>query len=376
MVSEKVKPSIFNRIVWIFNILAVIGISFSYLASYVSPRIIWWLALFGLAYEIFLAINIIFVVYWALLRSRRFVFSMIFILLGLGRLFSVIQFNSSSKSEKELRSENNIKVMSFNVRLFDLYNWFHNNETRVDIFNFLKDESPDIICFQEFYATDRKRPDFNNADTLHSILNAKYSQVEYSITLRNTDHWGIATFSKYPIVRKQNVHFAAKGGNVFIVSDIKINKDTVRVFNTHLESVHFGWNSYRFIENLNNDDVQQDELAGSLMILRQLKHAFVKRAVQVEILRDSILASPYPVIICGDFNDTPNSYTYHILSNNLKDTFKESGNGLGKSYVGPFPSFRIDYIFHDERISSTAFKTIHQKLSDHFPISCMIKLKD
>ena len=154
-------------------------------------------------------------------------------------------------------------MISFNVRLFDLYNWFHNNETRSDIFNFLQKESPDIICFQEFYATDRKRPEFNNADTLPSILKAKYSQVEYTINIRKTDHWGIATFSKYPIVRKQSVHFAKKGGNVFIISDIKVGNDTLRVFNVHLESVHFGWNSYKFIENLNNDDIQQDEFKGT-----------------------------------------------------------------------------------------------------------------
>ena len=159
------------------------------------------------------------------------------------------------------------------------------------------------------------------------------------------------------------------------MTDIKIGKDTIRVFNTHLESVHFGWNSYKFIENLNNDDVQQDELAGSLMILRQLKKAFVKRATQVELLHDSIEASPYPVIICGDFNDTPYSYTYSILADDLRDSFRESGRGIGKSYNGPFPSFRIDYIFHDAKIESSAYRTIHEKLSDHYPVSCMFKLK-
>jgi endonuclease/exonuclease/phosphatase family metal-dependent hydrolase len=375
MKDEINKPSIFNRIVWILNICALIGLTFSYLAAFISPRIIWWLALFGLGYEIMLIINIIFVIYWLFQGNRKFLFSLVLIVVGLGKLFGVIQFNGQSKAETELREDGSLKLMTFNVRLFDLYNWFHNNETRADIFNFLKKESPDIICFQEFYATDRKRPEFNNADTLHSILNAKYSQVEYTINLRKTDHWGIATFSKYPIVKKQSVHFAKKAGNIFIMTDIKIGKDTIRVFNTHLESVHFGWNSYKFIENLNNDDVQQDELAGSLMILRQLKKAFVKRATQVELLHDSIEASPYPVIICGDFNDTPYSYTYSILADDLRDSFRESGRGIGKSYNGPFPSFRIDYIFHDAKIESSAYRTIHEKLSDHYPVSCMFKLK-
>lgn len=370
------KSHFFTRIIWVLNLLALLGLAFSYLASYVSPRTIWWLALFGLGYEFMLVINLIFVVYWMIARSRRFWVSLIFILIGIGKVFSIIQFNSQSKDEETLRKDGHLKVMSFNVRLFDLYNWFHNEETRNNIFDFLKKESPDIICFQEFYSTDRKKPEFKNSDTLKYFLNSKYTHIEYTLTLRKTDHWGIATYSKYPIVKKQEVHFAKKGGNVFIMSDIKIGNDTIRVFNTHLESVHFGWNSYKFIENLNNDDVQQDEFSGGLTILRQLKKAFVKRATQVEILHDSIEASPYPVLVCGDFNDTPSSYSYEILSDDLNDAYKISGRGLGKTYTGPFPSFRIDYIFHDDKIRSTGFRTIHENLSDHFPVSCMIKVKD
>ena len=374
MTKEKNNPSIFNRIVWVLNIFALIGITFSYLAAFISPRMIWWLALFGLAYELMLIINLFFVIYWLIQKNKKFLFSFIFILVGIGKIFGVIQFNSPTKNKNIIESGSSLKLISFNVRLFDLYNWFHNNETRSDIFKFLQKESPDIICFQEFYATDRKRPEFNNADTLPSILKAKYSQVEYTINIRKTDHWGIATFSKYPIVRKQSVHFAKKGGNVFIISDIKVGNDTLRVFNVHLESVHFGWNSYKFIENLNNDDIQQDEFEGTLMIVHQLKTAFEKRATQVELLHDSIKASPYPVILCGDFNDTPYSYTYSVLNNDLKDSFRESGRGIGKTYNGPFPSFRIDYIFHDHSITSSSYRTIHEKLSDHYPVSCSVQL--
>lgn len=370
------QKSIFTRILWALNLFALIGLSLSYLASYVSPRTVWWLALFGLGYEIMLLINVAFVIYWLIARKKLYLYSLILVLLGIGKVFNIIQFNSISKDENILRTEGQLKLISFNVRLFDLYNWFHNNETRNNIFTFLKAESPDIICFQEFYNTDRKAPEFKNSDTVKYYLNAKYSHIEYTITLRKTDHWGIATFSKYPIVKKQEVHFAQKGGNIFIISDIKIGEDTIRVFNTHLESVHFGWNSYKFIENLNNDDVQQDELKGGITILRQLKKAFVKRATQVEILHDSIEASPYPVLVCGDFNDTPSSYSYEILADNLKDAYKVSGRGFGKTYTGPFPSFRIDYIFHDDKIETTAFRTIHENLSDHFPISCMMKIKE
>jgi endonuclease/exonuclease/phosphatase family metal-dependent hydrolase len=86
--------------------------------------------------------------------------------------------------------------------------------------------------------------------------------------------------------------------------------------------------------------------------------------------------SPYPVIICGDFNDTPSSYTYHQLSEGLIDAFKESGNGIGHTYGGALPSFRIDYILHDERFKSTRFNTIRSKFSDHYPITTSLKLQE
>lgn len=364
-----------RKIIWVFNILAVIALLLSLSASWISPGSVWWIALFGLGFEILFVINLIFALYWLILRNRKFVLSLSITLLGLSKIFGIVQLNFSSKDEMTLRDEGYFKTMSFNVRLFDLYNWFHNKETRQKIFNFLQKEQPDIACFQEFYSSDKKDLSFRNVDTLVHYLGSKYSHIEYTLTLRKDDHWGIATYSKYPIVRKSARRFSKRGGNIFMMTDIKIGDDTVRVFNTHLESVRFNWSDYQFIENLNNDEVEQDEIKGSINILRHLKSAFVKRAHQVDILHDSIAASPYPIILCGDFNDTPSSYTYAILSDRLQDAFRVSGSGAGKTYAGPFPSFRIDYIFHDPQITSAAYRTIREKLSDHYPISCMMKVE-
>jgi endonuclease/exonuclease/phosphatase family metal-dependent hydrolase len=368
------KSGLLKKIIWILNLLVASATILSFAAAWISPENIWWLALFGLGFEILFAINILFIIYWLITRSRRFILSLAFVMLGLSKIFGIVQINFSHPSESDLQSKGYIKVMTFNVRLFNLYNWFHNTETRKKIFEFLEKESPDIICFQEFYSSDANDMLFKNDDTLRHYLKSPYSQIEYTYSFRKTDHWGIATFSKFPIIRQQATHFAKKGGNIYIESDVVAGNDTVRVFNCHLESVRFEWHDYKFIENLNNDDVDQDELQGSLSILRHLRQGFVRRAKQVNILRDSIDASPYPVILCGDFNDTPSSYTYSVLDDNLKDAFRESGNGAGKTYAGPFPSFRIDYIFHDKKIQSAGYRTIREKLSDHYPVSCMLKL--
>ncbi|HNS11111.1 MAG TPA: endonuclease/exonuclease/phosphatase family protein [Bacteroidia bacterium] len=352
------------------------GLIFSLLAAYISPSTIWWLALFGLAFGPLFLCNIFFFFYWIIMRRKRAFVVLFLIVISFTRIPGMFRLNLGSEIKADsVMAENSFKVMSFNVRLFNLYNWFHNTETKNMIFDFLAKESPDVICFQEFYSSDKKGSDLRNDIKLRELLSA-YSHIEYTLTLRNTDHWGIATYSKFPIIRKRSVHFQEQGGNIFIYTDIVKGNDTIRVFNTHLESVRFKWEDYKFIENLGNDEVQQDELDGGLKILRRLKRAYVKRADQVNVLHDTIQASPYPVLLCGDFNDTPSSFAYSILGKDLKDAFKESGRGFGTTYAGPFPSFRIDYIFHSEKLQTFNYKTHKEDLSDHYAISCMVKLPD
>ena len=365
-----------QKFMWVLNVLAFAGLLFSILAEYISPVHVWWLAIFGLLFSFFFLLNLVFVIYWLIVGKKKYLLSLILVIAGLGKLPGIYQLRPKSSSAKIITTDTSaFKIMSFNVRLFDLYNWFHNTQTRRKIFHFLQEESPDVICFQEFYSSDKKPRNFKNDIALNEVLQAGYRHVEYTVTLHDSDHWGIATYSRFPIINRRAVHFQKHGGNIFIYSDIVFGKDTIRVFNTHLESVRFLREDYKFIQNLGNDDVEQDEMKGSLNIIRRLRRAFIKRAVQVEVLHDTMNASPYPVILCGDFNDTPTSYTYHILHDDLHDAFRESGHGWGKTYRGPFPSFRIDYIFHSSGMYSSNFRTIHEELSEHFPVSCELRLE-
>ena len=120
---------------------------------------------------------------------------------------------------------------------------------------------------------------------------------------------------------------------------------------------------------MQNPTLETEELKKNVLSIgKRLKNSFSKRAVQVEAIKIHINKSPYPVILCGDFNDTPNSYAYHKLSNGLKDAFVEQGVGLGRSYNGNFPSLRIDYILYSPELNIHSFNTKNVKLSDHFPI--------
>jgi len=177
----------------------------------------------------------------------------------------------------------------------------------------------------------------------------------------------MATYSGFPIINKGTVSIKGKRkNNICIYSDIVNEKDTIRLYNIHLASNWFRTSDYSFIQN---PTLETEELKKNVLSIgERLKNSFAKRAEQVEAIKTHINKSPYPVIVCGDFNDTPNSYAYHQLSNGLKDAFVEKGLGLGRSYNGKFPSLRIDYILCSPELNIHSFNTSDVKLSDHYPI--------
>ncbi len=378
-----VKRKLLRRTLLLVNLGFILLLVISYLASFISPLHMWWLEFFTLAYGVLLSINIFFVLLWLLLRKRYFLYSLITIIIGINKMSGIFQFHFSGQtnvSSAHSQEHPQLKVMTYNVHVFDLYNWYHNHEYRSKILTLLGKESPDIACLQEFYSSTRKDYPFENAEALKKILPAPYAHIEYTLTLRGTDHWGIAIYSKYPIINQQAVRFNGSQGNIFIYSDIVTGIDTIRVFNVHLESDRFQPADYLFAKDLDIGKNEDNKVKGYwkriMSIVSRLKESTVKRAMQAPLMADYIAHSPYPVIVCGDFNDTPASYTYHALSANLKDAFRETGSGFGKTYSGAFPSFRIDYILHDKRMESFSYSTGKENYSDHYPVSCIIRRKD
>lgn len=253
--------------------------------------------------------------------------------------------------------------------LFDLYNWNKNQENRSKILVGLADINPDILCIQEFYTSEEK-DDFNNIDTVKQILKTAYYHSEYTTTMRKFDHWGIATFSKYPIINQGKIVFNTTSNNICIYSDIVVNKDTLRVYNVHLQSVSFSRRDNKFLEDVISEKKDAaDEMANSKSILRRLKRAFLKRTKQVEMIVLHMKTCPYKIIMCGDFNETAASYSYQKLSRYLKDAFIEKGLGFGRTYAGKWPKFRIDYILHDQALHCSNYKRSEETYTDHYPIT-------
>ena len=267
-----------------------------------------------------------------------------------------------------------IKVMSFNARIFDLYEYDDKKNHREDEIDFINNEHPNIICIQEFYTSENKiEKPYNTIKRLTEEAGYKYFHFYNSSTLRKNDHWGMAIFSDFEITESTDIDFGLHTENEACYCDVKIHNKKYRIINTHLQSVYFGKKDYQYLDNLKLAD-DEDVNAGK-RILRKLKRGFVRRAEQAERVANIISESPYPVILCGDFNDTPASYAYHTISEKLQDNFLVASKGIGTSYISRFPFLRIDYMMTDKKMEVMKFKTMNEKImSDHYPIMSWIKL--
>ena len=195
-----------NKLFLFFNYIAVTCLLISYLAPYISPDLFWPVAFFGLTYPLLLGVNILFFIFWIVKAKRQFLLSLLVIAIGWTHLSN--SFQISTTNEQDTAGVNTgFKILSYNVRLFDLYNWRNNQNivTRNKIFNFIKEESADVICLQEFFSDDSGN--FTTLDTIIKFQRAKNYHVEYTAFLYGKFHWGIATFSKYPIINKGKVIF-------------------------------------------------------------------------------------------------------------------------------------------------------------------------
>lgn len=355
-----------KRILLLLNYIAVFLLCLGYAAPYVDPSQFWPIAFVGLALPYVILVNVFFVLLWAARGNGKLFISLIVIALGYKSVPNLIQLDFKNEEVPEETHS----IMSFNVRVFDLYLWTKEKTTRNQIFAFLEEEDPDILCLQEFYHAEQQDSNYNfkTLDTLVQFLSAKNYHFHITTTNKEFYHFGLITFSKYPILNKGIVPFEGLSDNASIYTDLKIDDDTVRIYNNHLASIKLDKYDYKAVQKM-RENKYGTNWENTQLLLQKIKGGFELRAGQAEAIRQHIDNSPYPVVVAGDFNDSPTSFAYQKIRGDLKDAFVESGSGIGHTYIGDFPSFRIDYILHDKALSSYNFSTHDVQLSDHHPIS-------
>ena len=380
--KQQIGKKIFKGILLVLNLIAALMLLMAFFAHLIRPSISSWIAFCGLAFPYILIVNGVFCVLWLFISYPYAFISLTIILLNVNNIDKHFQLKDAAVP---LNCSRSVKVLSYNAQLFGVYTYddeAQRNQQKEKIFDFLRAEKPDIACFQEYFWDKSDKLNFVTTDSILSILSLKDDQqhhyLYFPVNLREEYYYGLAIFSRYKIIRAEPIVFPDSSTNSAIFVDIKYKNDTLRIYNLHLASIHMDKVDYSTGKQIFNSQFDDPFLnQKTKKIFKKIKTAFITRQQQSITIHRHIDSCKYPVIICGDFNDSPASYSYYKIGHRFKDTFRESGKGTGYTYNGDaFPKYRIDYILHDKQYNSY-MHTVGRDLdvSDHFPVYCTLSLQ-
>lgn len=332
------NESFFHRLLFIINTLVAFVLLISYVLPWISPKQFPLLAVISLTVPFLILFNVIFALYWLLKLKKKSLLSILVLAIGIPYISSFIKL-----TPKEILRNDAFKVMSFNVRLFNHYDWNPNKQTSENTFAFINKTQPDVIAFQEFY----KHPSLT--------LNYPYQFIK---TKTKNNKFGLAIYSKYPIVNSGSLDFKNSANNI-IFADIVKEKDTIRVYNIHLESLKIS----PYKENFGEENSQK--------LVARMERTFAIQAEQTEQFLVHEAQWKGKKIILGDFNNTAFSWVYKKIATDKKDAFIVAGQGFGKSFNYLLP-LRIDFILTDTSITIDHYKTYYENFSDHYPIEAYL----
>jgi endonuclease/exonuclease/phosphatase family metal-dependent hydrolase len=325
--------------------------------------LIWINGFLGIITPYLLALEILFLIFWLLVKPLLAIPSAISLLIG-WKLIAVLFAWHPGVGFAQKKKENTLRVISWNVRGFNGVHSKSNMKLRTqDIAYSIQKWNPDIICLQEYNTNERPDDIANHAQYFKENYPYSFFSKDYQ-TPESAYYAGCIIYSKYKIIKSERFPFTNQES--LIAATLLKGDDTIRVFTTHLASYRFKQKDFESI-----DDASKSKWG----VLRKMKQAFTERAVQAEIVKAQMNASPYPSVLTGDFNDVPNSYTYQKITNGWQDAFIQKGVGIGATYMGLSPILRIDYILVNSSWQVKAWDQVDENLSDHHMIMADLLLK-
>jgi len=353
----KIFRSIIKHLLLIINILVAIGYLFGVASTFVPPYRMAIFSYFGLIFPIFAAANIIFVIFWAIRKKWFVLISALLLIFTFSHLNNC--FTIPYKYFLKQKTEDKITILSYNISAMRMLRYSQTD----NFFKFIAETDANIVCFQEFgYYTEKERDNF----LMEMNKKYPYSHIWYK-NQSKSQSWGVSTFSKFPIIFKKKINFESKY-NVSIFSDIVVNKDTIRIFNNHLESNKFSMNDIKKYQSAGNNLSGGELKYVSAMLSQKLGDAYKIRAVQARIVASEIKKSPYKNIVCGDFNDVPESYAYHKIKGNLTDLYTSTAWGYRYTFYANGMFVGIDHILIDKSFVPIKLSIPRKKFSDHYPV--------
>ncbi|WP_167336868.1 endonuclease/exonuclease/phosphatase family protein [Apibacter mensalis] len=312
----------------------------TYLNKFIEPKIFPYLGLLALIYPILIAIYLLFTIYWIIKREKVFIPFFIFTFF---LLFPIKKFVHLGEANHEQITNNELKILTYNIR------YANNNKDLQALENYITQKDVDIAFFHEIYTRQWRSKEIFLAERYNAAF----------------DLIGIS--SKYPIINEQKIILPNNGFAGMV--DIQKDQDIIRCFSIYLEPMYLNKNIFKIstIAQLKNN---------LEIITDKLLKGFKKHEVQIDLLTKYIKESPYPVIVCGDFNSVPLSYEYFTLKKDLVDVFEKSGKGLGWTFYDYYYPIRIDYIFvNNDFKSKLCYVDRNVNFSDHYPVLATLELK-
>ena len=358
------------------TIVSALAMLFSFLAKIFPPSFSSTIAYCGLLFPYLLILNFAITIIWLVVDFTWALIPVLVILLNVNNIDKHFQLRGTEKPEV---CANCLKVMSYNAKAFNIYDK-NQKSLNKQVIQFLQNEKPDILCIQEYSYDNTGKSGFNSTEAIINALNVKDNERTHKILLPYKNklgyQFGMAIFSKYRIVGGGFVETSDSSSNKSMYVDIRFNSDTIRIYNIHLASMHLDSTDYETGKAIWAGSYDSSFNNKAQKLSNKISMAYVLRQHQAKTVHAHISECPYPVILCGDFNDSPASFSYNKIMHGLKDAYRCSGEGTGTTYIGKdFPSYRIDYIAHDKQFNDFQYTVCRDlDVSDHYPIYTYISI--
>ncbi len=336
----------------ILNILVVICTFLAYTSAFVHPSNNSFIAVMGLLFPILFLINVAFILGWLALKKYYALLSLAILALGWNPIKGLVKVGGIPAVDD--------KSEIFTIGTFNAHQLFNIAASRRPTSDQMEELSelvlhPDILCIEE-------------GGIAHRFREAMGYKFKRRIPSSNS-----MLFSNYPILAAEQLDLAPHK-SLSGWFDIDMGRDTFRLFLLHLTSNRITADSERLMEQ---GDIRDSETWGELRdLIGRYARAASARADQAKVIRAYIDNSPYPVIVCGDFNDVPTSYTLAKIKGDLNDSFVCAGNGFGTTYAGKVPGLRIDYVLADSKFRIISHEVPKLNVSDHNPVIVGIQITD
>lgn len=353
-------------------------------ASQMHPRDWWFTGFLGLFYPVLFVVLILFLLFWILLKSKKALLPLLVLVAGFSnfRLHVALQLGNSFDASK--KAAGSIRFMDWNIRHFipfDESDFKPDREAHESkIFEEIKKNNPDVICFQEFISM----PAAGEKDPMQLLkaMGYRYHRFAGEDLFGTRQYSGIAIFSRLPIVGGDVLPYPpSEDGNAesTVYVDVVSGNDTFRVYSVHLQSFGFGNREYRALDDVRSEGSSVME---SKHVIRKMRNTFYWHGMQADFIARELEKSPYPALIMGDLNDVPGSYAYTVVRGKRKDAFLEKGSGIGSTFTSSssfvlqmIPTLRIDNIFLPQEMEVEQFAIDGERLSDHSYLVADIRLK-